>query len=386
MPDFSGCPIALTQTLIRCPSVTPQNHGVLEVMEQCLRPLGFVIHRQIFAEAGEAPVENLYARFGTAEPNLCFAGHLDVVPVGDAAAWQSDPFAAEIRDGFLYGRGAEDMKGAIACFMVAAARVIKKQGNSLRGSLSFLITLDEEGPSVNGTKKMLQWLAERGETLSYCLVGEPTNPERLGEMIKIGRRGSMNATITVQGKQGHVAYPDLADNPVSRLIRILYRLKEQPLDAGTEYFQPSNLEVVSVDVGNPTSNVIPAAARALLNIRFNDSRPAAALKEWLETICHEEAGTATVTLETRVSGDAFVTKPNHLTQILQDVAEEITGIRPVLSTTGGTSDARFIKDFCPVMEFGTTGRTSHMVNENVATTTLEQLTDIYEQMLLRVML
>lgn len=367
-------PLPLAQALIRCPSVTPHDEGVMEVMRKELERLGFRVMRQRFDE-----VENLYARIGSEGPNFCFAGHLDVVPVGDLSAWDYDPFGAEVHGGVLYGRGAEDMKGAIACFTAAVERYLT--AHPLKGSISLLLTLDEEGPAENGTVKMLEWLKEHGEILDICLVGEPTNPHRLGEMIKIGRRGSLNCALIVSGRQGHVAYPELAENPIYRLMRILTRLKSEPLDEGTKFFPPSNLEVTSIDVGNPATNVIPAKAAAKFNLRFNDSQTAKNLKMWIQEICEEEDGE--FELEMRVSGEAFHTNPGRLTDILQDVAEEVTGLRPELSTTGGTSDARFIKNFCPVVEFGTTGRTAHHVNENVEVAVLEQLTKIYEKMLER---
>lgn len=372
-------PISFTQQLIRCPSITPQDAGVMQVLQAELERIGFAVYRQIFDEAGEASVENLYARYGDAAPNLCFAGHLDVVPVGNAEKWKYDPFGAEIHDGLLYGRGAEDMKGAIACFVAAAERVIS-QGLA-QGSISLLITLDEEGPAVNGTRKMLEWLKAKGEKIDFCIVGEPTNPNQLGEMIKIGRRGSLNCTLAVHGKQGHVAYPHLADNPLRYMVNILQRLQNEKLDEGTPFFPPSNLEITTVDVGNPATNVIPAHATAKFNIRFNDSQPVAEIKKWIQYICEDEADG--FDLEMRLSGEAFHTEPNATTKMLQDICLEVTGIFPELSTTGGTSDARFIKDYCPVVEFGTTGRTSHHVDENVEIKVLEQLTEIYAKLLVK---
>lgn len=373
MPQID--PVQLAQKLIRHPSVTPDSAGVMETLEHELAVLGFRCERRVFEEEGTPPVENLYARYGDTEPNFCYAGHLDVVPVGDFNDWSVDPFAAEIKAGYLYGRGAEDMKGAIACFVAAVAQFLEVHKASLSGSISLLITMDEEGPGINGTKKMLEWLKEQGEKLDICLVGEPTNPHHLGEMIKIGRRGSMNCELIVRGKQGHVAYPNLADNPITRLVRILHRLKAEPIDNGTDYFQPSNLEISSVDVGNPAYNVIPAAAKARFNVRFNDSRPVGQIKNWIQHICEDEA--LIFELDMTVTGEAFHTEPGRLTDILQKAAEEVTGRVPELSTTGGTSDARFIKDYCPVVEFGTTGRTAHHVDENVSIQTLTQLTEIY---------
>jgi len=374
-------PIALAQDLINCPSVTPKNAGVIEVLERALTALGFRVWRQTFQQDGTEAVENLYARYGDTAPNLCFAGHLDVVPAGDTAAWRTDPFAATITDGILYGRGAEDMKGAIACFVAAAAQCIEAAKKSpLGGSISLLITLDEEGPGINGTKPMLAWLKARDEIPDICLVGEPTNPTELGQMIKIGRRGSMNNTLTVRGKQGHVAYPELAENPVTKLVHILHRFTSEALDDGTPYFPPSNLEVTSIDVDNPVDNLIPAQGSAKFNIRFNDSHPAQHIKDRLHRICQEEAPES-YTLDLRVSGEAFHTSPNRLTDILQQSCQKITGQTPELSTTGGTSDARFIKDYCPVVEFGTTGRTPHQIDENVSVKVLHQLTELYAETL-----
>lgn len=384
-------PVEFAQDLIQCPSVTPHEAGVMDLLERTLKAMGFSVWRKIFEEKGTQPVENLYARYGEASPNFCYAGHLDVVPVGDVDAWSVDPFLGDIlpfpRDAedkpenyHLYGRGAEDMKGAIACFVAAVSRIVKKP-EALNGSISFLITMDEEGPAINGTKKMLQWMEEQGEKPDICMVGEPTNPHHLGEMAKIGRRGSMNCELEVRGIQGHAAYPHLADNPITRLIHILQRFETEALDEGTPYFQPSNLEISSVDVGNPAFNVIPAQARARFNIRFNDSRPIAEIQQWLHQICSHEA--EDYELEMTVTGEAFHTDPNRLTAILQEVSKEITGRELELSTTGGTSDARFIKDICPVIEFGTTGRTAHQVDENVSLKTLWQLTDIYQQLLIR---
>lgn len=372
-------PIALTQELIACPSVTPKNAGVLEVLEKHLVSLGFKIWRQSFGEGDEA-VENLYARIGNAAPNFCYAGHLDVVPVGDESAWTTPPFEGVIKDDTLYGRGAEDMKGAIACFVAALSRFLKAQAE-FNGSLSLLITLDEEGPGIYGTKAMLPWLKEQGELIDICLVGEPTNPQILGEMAKIGRRGSMNCELVVKGKQGHAAYPHLADNPVHRLVNILHRFRSEAIDEGTEYFQPSNLEVSSIDVANSAFNVIPAHAKARFNIRFNDAKPIGEIQQWLRAIC--EDGANDYNLQMTVTGEAFHTEPNRLTEILKLVSDEVTGQALEFSTTGGTSDARFIKDYCPVMEFGTTGRTAHHVDENVSVQTLHQLTDIYEQTISR---
>ena len=378
-------PLDLAQRLIRCPSVTPVEGGALDLLQQELEALGFVCHRLVFSEAGTPDVDNLYARLGTAQPNFCFAGHTDVVPVGDAAAWSSDPFAAEVRGEELVGRGASDMKGAIACMIAAISAYLAAEGRPA-GSISLLITGDEEGPSINGTRKMLGWLAERGEHLDACLVGEPTNPEALGDMVKIGRRGSLTGHLTIQGVQGHTAYPHLADNPVHHLVRLLQAVTAEPLDGGTDHFQPSTLQVSTVDVGNAVTNVIPAKATAAFNIRFNDLHSGASLEAWLrktfDAVLAESAGSqASYDLRIRVSGEAFLTPPGPLSDLLQDAVEAATGQRPQLSTTGGTSDARFIKDVCPVAEFGLVGKTMHQVDERVDVKDLTALTEVYRQVL-----
>jgi len=371
--------------LIRCPSVTPDSAGVMDVLEAMLTPLGFVVHRQTFEEADEEPVENLYARLGTEWPNLCFAGHTDVVPPGDEALWDSPPFEPEVRDGVLYGRGAEDMKGAIAAFVTGVSRLVSADGKAINGSVSLLITNDEEGIAINGTRKMLEWLRARAETIDACLVGEPTNPDALGEMIKVGRRGSITCDLIVRGLQGHVAYPDRADNPVKRLINALNEMQNYMLDSGSEFFPPSNLEITSIDVGNPTVNLIPASAHAKFNIRFNDQHTSASITEWLHDVCARHLGPrdAAYELRTRVSGESFLTRDEVLIGTLSASVQAVTGRTPELSTTGGTSDARFIKDTCPVIEFGTTGATAHAVNERVAVDTLEQLSEVYFQFLTR---
>ncbi|PZP84952.1 MAG: succinyl-diaminopimelate desuccinylase [Azospirillum brasilense] len=365
--------IELAKDLIRCPSVTPTTAGVFDVIEAYLVPVGFTAQRVTFSEDGHDTVENLYLRYGTGQPNFCFAGHTDVVPPGDPSMWTVPPFHPEVRDGELYGRGAEDMKGAIAAFMVAAKQFVAANPN-FPGSISFLITQDEEGWAVNGTRKMLDWLRDKGEVLSHCLVGEPTNPTYLGEMAKIGRRGSITFQLQVQGKQGHVAYPDLADNPVTRLVNMLHALKADALDAGNAYFPASNLEVTTVDVGNAASNVIPARASAQFNVRFNNEHTSADIEQWVRS---RIAPFGAHTLSARVTGESFLTEDARLPEVLIAAVKEITGHTPKLSTTGGTSDARFIKDVCPVIEFGTTGRTPHMVDERVEVKTLEGLAAIY---------
>ena len=366
-------PLALARTLIRCESVTPADGGALDVLQGALQTLGFTCHRLPFEEPGTAPVDNLYARRGESRPHFCFAGHTDVVPTGDRAVWTRDPFAAVVEDGVLYGRGASDMKGAIAAFVAAAARFGAAGAGA--GSLSLLITGDEEGPAINGTRKVLDWLAARGETLDACLVGEPTNPEELGEMVKIGRRGSLNGTLRVAGRQGHVAYPALADNPLPRLVALLNALLALTLDEGTDHFQPSRLELTSIDVGNEATNVIPGAAVVRFNVRFNDRHTGASLKRTIRA--HLDATGEPYDLAIEVSGEAFVTPPGRLSTIIAESVAAVTGMTPTLSTTGGTSDARFIKDHCPVAEFGLLSRTMHRTDECVPVDALERLADIY---------
>jgi succinyl-diaminopimelate desuccinylase len=366
-------PLPLAQALIRRASVTPADDGALEVLEQALGALGFTCRRLPFGGADGRPViQNLYARLGSSGANFCFAGHTDVVPPG--SGWTAEPFAGEVRDGQLYGRGATDMKGAIACFVAAVARLLDQQG-APQGSISLLITGDEEGPAHDGTIKVLHWLREQGEVLDACLVGEPTNPHRLGEMIKIGRRGSLNGRLTVFGTQGHAAYPHLADNPIPRLMRMLTAITEHPLDDGTEHFQPSTLALTTVDVGNKAVNVIPAQASAGFNIRFNDMHSGASLEEWLRATCDKVGGNYQLTVE--VSGESFLTPPGPLSEVLVQAIASVTGTTPELSTSGGTSDARFIKDVCPVAEFGLVGQTMHKADERVAVADLESLTGIY---------
>jgi len=373
--------VKLTQDLIRCPSVTPADAGALDVLQARLETLGFMCTRLPFTEGGlknSETIDNLYARLGTSAPNFCFAGHTDVVPVGNAAQWQNDPFSGVVKDGVLYGRGASDMKGAIAAFVSAASDFIE-QNKDFDGSLSFLITGDEEGPAVNGTLKMLDWLEKKGEKLDYCLVGEPTNPENIGDMAKIGRRGSLNTTLTVTGTQGHVAYPHLADNPIPRLVKILAGLLAHKLDEGNGHFQPSNLEIVSIDVGNSASNVTPAAAVARFNIRFNNEQTDEGLQSWIRSVCESVGGG--YILDMKASGDAFLTPPGRLSRVISDAVKKVTGRAVELSTSGGTSDARFIKNHCPVSEFGLVNKTMHKVDECVILDDLAQLTKIYREIL-----
>jgi succinyl-diaminopimelate desuccinylase len=372
-----GDPLPLARELIRCPSITPADNGALAVAAGALGALGFACHRLCFEEPGTAPVGNLYARLGARAPNLAFAGHTDVVPPGDLAAWSVDPFAGEVVGGLLYGRGAVDMKGAIACFIAACARFLAAAPPA--GSISLLLTGDEEGPAVNGTRKLLGWLVERGETLDACVVGEPTNPHRLGEMIKIGRRGSLTGRLAVTGIQGHVAYPERADNPIPRLIALLRALLETPIDDGSAHFAPSHLEVTSIDVGNPTPNLIPAQGRATFNIRFCDRHTGASLEAWLRERL-DRVGAA-YQLTVTVGGEAFVTLPGRFIELLRGVIEQELGRVPELSTSGGTSDARFIKDVCPVVEFGLVGETIHQVDERVPVEELEGLTRVYDALL-----
>ena len=372
-------PVELTQALIRRPSVTPENAGALEVLEDALKPMGFTCTRLPFSDANTPDVDNLYARLGTQGPNLCFAGHTDVVPVGDEAAWTHPPFGAEIHDGILYGRGAVDMKTGIAAFTAATSRFLAENGDGFAGSLSFLITGDEEGPAINGTKKVLGWMAEHGETMDACIVGEPTNTTTLGETIKIGRRGSMNGFLTQRGTQGHVAYPQHADNPLPKLVKLLDRLATTPLDDGTDHFQPSNLEITSIDVGNRAVNVIPSSGRATFNIRFNDLHTGDSLKLWL--LEQLAAAGDNFDLDVAVSGEAFLTPPGLLSDVMADAIKAVTGLDAELSTSGGTSDARFIKDYCPVAEFGLMNQTAHKVDECAAVADIEALADIYLHMI-----
>jgi succinyl-diaminopimelate desuccinylase len=373
-------PVSLSCDLIRCPSVTPAEGGALALLQTVLTEMGFICHRLPFSQEGTPDVDNLYARYGTAQPNFCFAGHTDVVPTGPQDSWSVDPFAAEIRDGVLYGRGATDMKSAIAAFVVAVQRFLR-DGNP-KGSISLLITGDEEGPSVNGTKKMLQWLKDNDESIDICIVGEPTNPTRLGEMMKIGRRGSMNVWLTVNGEQGHVAYPHLADNPAHRLVNMLHAITSEPIDYGSDHFQPSTLQISTIDIGNPTTNVIPGVARATFNIRFNDLHTSETLTARLRKVFDKTVGKGgRYDMRVEVSGESFLTPPGLLSDIVSDACEKVLGERPELSTTGGTSDARFIKDYCPVAEFGLVGQTMHKADEQVAVRDIENLTDIYEAVL-----
>jgi succinyl-diaminopimelate desuccinylase len=362
--------------LIRRPSITPRDEGALAIVAEALESLGFTCHRLVFGGGnGSDEIHNLYARRGTGRPNLCFAGHTDVVPAGLREAWSFDPFGAALRDGALCGRGAVDMKGAIAAFVAATERFLDERGAAFEGSISLLITGDEEGAAVNGTRKVLEWLAQRGETLDTCLVGEPTSARVLGDMIKIGRRGSLTGHLTAHGVQGHTAYPHLADNAAHRLVAMLHALTTAELDHGTAHFQPSTLQVSTIDIGNPTSNVIPASARATFNIRFNDSWTSEALKHWIAERIGAVGGR--YTLDISVSGESFLVPPGAIGDRLAEAIRRVTGRTPEFSTTGGTSDARFIQAYCPVAEFGLVGLTMHQADERVELADLAALTEIY---------
>lgn len=373
-------PVALAQKLIRCPSITPEEGGALDLLQKTLEGIGFVCHRLKFSQTDTPDVDNLYARHGDSEPNFCFAGHTDVVPTGPLETWQHGPFDATVVDGVLYGRGASDMKGAIACFIAAAQQVLSK--DHITGSISLLITGDEEGPAINGTRKMLNWLSEHDEHLSACLVGEPTNPEYLGQTVKIGRRGSMNAKLTIHGTQGHTAYPHLADNPAHKLVNILKFFITNSWDQGSQYFPPSTLQISTIDIGNPASNVIPNRAQSTFNIRFNDMHSSQSLTNFLYSSIDSLIGEGgSYDLEISTSGESFITPPGPLSKLVSESIKSVLGIMPELSTTGGTSDARFIKDHCEVVEFGMVGLTMHKSNEEAHIADLHNLKKIYETVL-----
>ena len=384
-------PVQILSDLIRCPSVTPAEAGALGVLETYLTPLGFEVERPVFSEVGTPDVENLYARLGSATPHVMFAGHTDVVPPGDEANWTHPPFAAETADGMMYGRGAVDMKGGIACFIAAVGRLIEA-GGTPGGSISLLITGDEEGPSVNGTDKLLKWAAGRGETWDAAIVGEPTNPDEIGDAIKNGRRGSLSGRVTVKGVQGHSAYPQHADNPVHGLMGLLDSLLQPPLDEGSDQFQPSDIQVTSLDVGNKAVNVIPSQAMASFNVRFNDLWNGETLRAEIRRRLAEgaEYGRFRTGRDKPIDFDiewigrvspVFLTRDNRLVDTLGGAIEAVTGRQAELSTNGGTSDARFIKDYCPVVDFGLVGKTMHQVDERVALADLETLTEIYRRFL-----
>lgn len=392
MTDPSLSPAAsLLRDLIRCPSVTPVEGGALDVLQNRLEALGFIVSRRVASHANTPDVENLYARLGEASPNLCFAGHTDVVPTGDETAWTAPPFQGVVHNGEMLGRGAVDMKGGIACFL-AAVEAHLTQGKPLPGSLSFLITGDEEGPAINGTKAILDELVAEGEQIDACLVGEPTNPDAIGDAIKIGRRGSVSGTVTVTGIQGHAAYPHLADNPARGITMLCHALMDAPYDAGTENFQPTNLEVTSIDIGNPAFNVVAAQATARFNVRFNDTWTADSIKAEIERRLTHAASEDSLRKPlpsgprppvnwrveyTERPSHVFLTRDDRLIASLSSAVQDVTGRAPDLSTGGGTSDARFIKDVCPVVEFGLVGQTMHQIDERVALADLETLTAIY---------
>lgn len=373
-------PVAVTKALVRRPSVTPKDEGALAVIEENLTSLGFACRRLNFEEEGADPVDNLYARWGKAAPVFCFAGHTDVVPPGDADEWTHPPFEPTEKDGALWGRGVADMKGAIAAFAAAAERVIQRKP---RGSIVMLITGDEEGPAINGTRKVLDWMASAGERISHCVVGEPSSNETLGDMIKVGRRGSTNCWLTVFGAQGHVAYPGRAKNPIPALLKKLLTLSETPLDDGYDRFQPSSLQITDIHVGNPAANVIPAKATARFNVRFNPNWTGAALETYLRERLDEAAREAGVRYELSAvcSGDAFLTTDEEFLRLLSSVIQAETGRQPDWSTTGGTSDARFIKNVAPVCEFGLVGQTIHKIDERAAVADILKLADVYEAIL-----
>lgn len=370
-------PVSLLQELIRCPSVTPIEGGALDLLEARLNSAGFTCHRLKFSDVDTPDVDNLYARIGTEAPHFCFAGHTDVVPPGDVATWSFDPFGGVVQDGYVCGRGAADMKGPIACFIAALLDFL--ENNKPAGSISLLITGDEEGPSINGTPKMLKWLEERGEKIDFCLVGEPTSRKTLGDMIKIGRRGTFTGRLAVTGKQGHVAYPHLADNPVPKLVKLLGALDALVLDTGSDHFEPSNLEIVNIDIGNQATNVIPEKAKAAFNIRFNDHWNGQTLEHKIrETL---DAANIPYQLDIVVGGESFYTAPGAFSAMIESAIEKATGKKPELSTSGGTSDARYIKNHCPVIEFGIVGDTMHKTDERVAVSDMHALAGIYQDIL-----
>ncbi|WP_038035011.1 succinyl-diaminopimelate desuccinylase [Thermopetrobacter sp. TC1] len=379
-------PVALTQALIRCPSVTPEDAGALEVLEVLLENAGFACHRLTFTEEGTAPVHNLFARIGEGGPHLCFAGHTDVVPPGDEAAWLHPPFEAVIDHGVLYGRGAADMKSGVAAFAAAAvdwARAHLENGRPLPGSVSLLITGDEEGPAINGTRKVLAWLQQQGHLPDAALVGEPTCSEELGDTIKNGRRGSINLFITAEGVQGHTAYPEKALNPVHALARLVDRMASARLDEGTDHFQPSTVAFSTFDVGNPATNVIPAQAKAVCNVRFNTLHTGADIERWAHVLAEEvarETG-ARFFIDAVISGEAFITEGGPIVDVVRKAVQAETGLTPALSTGGGTSDARFIRQYCPVVEFGVVNETIHQVNERVPVEDIKRLKRIYARVI-----
>lgn len=382
MKNAAPDPVAILQDLIRCPSVTPHEGGAISYVEKLLQGSGFACHHLVFKDANTPDIDNLFARFGTAGPHLCFAGHTDVVPQGDENLWSHPPFAAEIKDGKIYGRGATDMKGSVAAFTVAAMDYIR-ENPKMKGSISFLITGDEEGPAINGTVKVLDWMKAKGHVPDHCLVGEPSSAEKLGDTIKIGRRGSISFVVTVDGRQGHAAYPDKADNPVPKLACFIDHIATAKLDDGNAHFDPSTLAVTSFDVGNPATNVIPSKATAKFNIRYSTEHDFASLKSWVDqhiaSVKSELGGQWSVAANE--GAEAFITEPGDFVTLVQNAVKAETGILPKLSTSGGTSDARFVKDYCPVLEFGPTNATIHQTNENISIEELKATTRIYRRVI-----
>ena len=371
-------PVSLTADLVRCPSVTPEEGGAIDLLEQLLEKNGFSCTRIVRGQ-----VSNLFAKWGTGKNGRVFGfnGHTDVVPVGDLSSWTVDPFGAEIKEGYLYGRGATDMKSGVAAFVASAIDFVNNKPPN--GSIVITITGDEEGEAVDGTVAILDWMQQNGEKIDHCLVGEPTSPSQMGEMMKIGRRGSMNAKITATGTQGHSAYPDRANNPIVAMVKLLDKLESHQLDVGTEHFDPSTLAITSVDTGNKASNVIPAVTKAAVNIRFNDSHSGSSLVSWLKDEIEKVSAEYGIKFETdfKISGESFITPPGELSDLISEAVKKELGVTPKLSTTGGTSDARFIKDMCPVTEFGLVGKTMHAVDEKVETKQINQLKEVYSRIL-----
>ena len=374
--------LQLAKELIKFPSITPVDAGVMKFLEKKLKKLGFKTKIIEFKEKNFKPVKNLYAKIGNKEPNFCYAGHLDVVPPGNLNDWAVNPFKPSIKKGHLIGRGANDMKSSIAAF-VSAVSIFLNKNHKFNGSISLLITGDEEGDAINGTKKVVDYLKKKKEKISFCLVGEPTNPNKLGEMIKIGRRGSLTGKLIIDGIQGHVAYPQRANNPSTTIVKILDELKNIKFDSGTKDFQPTNLEVTRININNSADNVIPGSAEATFNIRFNNKHSSSSIKKRINKILKKisKKNKSKFKIEYRVSGEAFLTKPNNITFMIQNIIKKITKIKPKLSTTGGTSDARFIRKISPCLEFGLVGRNMHKVNESVALKDLKNLSKIYHNIL-----
>ena len=372
-------PVTLTQALVRCPSVTPLDAGALDVLVQFLEPLGFRCHKLRFDDQGLTPIDNLYARFGTGAPHLCFAGHTDVVPAGDVAGWKHDPFGGVIDDGVIYGRGTSDMKGGVAASVAAAANFLHVNPD-FKGSISFLITGDEEADAVNGTVKVLEWMKQNNEIPDHCVIPESTCKQQFGDIIKIGSRGSLQGFLTVRGRQGHVALSELADNPLPRLVRMLAALKAEPMDQGGPHYPPSNIEITRINVDNTANNVIPAEGHAHFNIRFNDNFDETSLVQWIRSKLDPYGA---YELQTHLSAVRFLTEPGDFTAMMQQAVQKVIGVMPVLAAGGGTSDARFVQNYCPVLEFGPFDTTIHKVDECAAVEDIIKLTDIYEEVLVR---